>query len=251
MPDRVIEVETQGPEPAGAGSVPRPDDLSVLLGDGGAVEESLHIVVEVAVGLLPGVSGASVTLSLDSPARRFETAYASSDAFRKLDEVQYLAGSGPCVQAVRGASEVRAQLPATQWSSFSRAAGEASVSAVWSLPLEVKERITGALNLYSTDGSPWSEPAVGAARLLAKQAAAFLAGAVALAHSEHANTTLRRALETRTVIGQAQGVLMARQSIDADEAFDILRRASQRTNRKLREVAAEIVEGITHGGHRP
>ncbi len=51
---------------------------------------------------------------------------------------------------------------------------------------------------------------------------------------------LRQALETRDVIGQAKGILMASEGTTADEAFDILRRASQRLNVKVRDVAAQI-----------
>lgn len=64
-------------------------------------------------------------------------------------------------------------------------------------------------------------------------------------YSTDTNATLRLALDTLPVMGPAQGVLMARQSISPGEAFDVLRRASQRTNRKLRDVAAEIVEGVS------
>lgn len=54
---------------------------------------------------------------------------------------------------------------------------------------------------------------------------------------------LTEALESRDVIGQAKGILMASQGISVDEAFDILRRASQRLNVKLRDVAAQVIEG--------
>ena len=56
-----------------------------------------------------------------------------------------------------------------------------------------------------------------------------------------ANQHLQDALESRDVIGQAKGILMAREGLDADEAFDVLRRASQRTNRKLRDVASDLI----------
>ena len=59
--------------------------------------------------------------------------------------------------------------------------------------------------------------------------------------------SLEKALETRDIIGQAKGILMARQLIDADAAFDVLRRASQRSNTKLRDVASEVVAGVIKG----
>ncbi len=62
---------------------------------------------------------------------------------------------------------------------------------------------------------------------------------------------LRTALESRDVIGQAKGILMARQGISADEAFDLLRRASQRSNVKLRDVAAQVVAGAVRPNPDP
>jgi hypothetical protein len=56
---------------------------------------------------------------------------------------------------------------------------------------------------------------------------------------------LREALRTRAVIDQAKGILMARHHCSADKAFDFLRRRSQVTNTKLREVAKALVDDIT------
>lgn len=250
MPASVAGPGTGAREPAADTPATRPDDLTVLLQGDHSAGRLLSTVVEAALGLLPGLAGASVSILVDPLGPRFETAQASSEAVKRLDEIQYMAGSGPCVDAATNRTEVRAELPAEDWPAFSEAAEQASVRTVWSLPLEVDERVGGALNLYAADDSPWGGPEAVAGRILARQASAFLAGAMALAQSEHTNSTLRRALETRTVIGQAQGVLIGRQGITAEEAFDILRRASQRTNRKLRDVAAEIVESVSHGRHR-
>lgn len=62
---------------------------------------------------------------------------------------------------------------------------------------------------------------------------------------------LEKALETRDIIGQAKGIQMARQRIDADAAFDVLRRASQRTNSKLRDVATELVASVSESPPPP
>jgi hypothetical protein len=125
----------------------------------------------------------------------------------------------------------------------------ASSPEAWSLPVGLGDAPSACLNLYYESGDPWSGSSSRLANRLASQAGVVLANAKALSQAEQLNSTLRKALETRTIIGQAQGVLMARQGIDADAAFDILRRASQRTNRKLRDIAAEIVEGVIHKGH--
>lgn len=220
------------------------DDRSAV--DGArSVDDFLDTVLAVAVCGLTPVTGATVSL-VTGDERRYGTVTAGPLDIKAADELQYDGAGGPGVEAMERGVEVRAEIPARQWDRFSRAAEQASVRAVWSLPLQVGGATAGALSLYSTDGPPWADPTSDTARLLARQLALLLDHAAALAQSEHLNATLRRALETRTVIGQAQGILMARQGTTPDEAFDVLRRASQRTNRKLREVAAEIVDGVRH-----
>jgi AmiR/NasT family two-component response regulator len=75
----------------------------------------------------------------------------------------------------------------------------------------------------------------------ARHAAAVLANAVSIADAEATNHNLSQALATRQLIGQAMGIIMARENCSSDQAFAVLRAASQRTNRKLREIAADIV----------
>lgn len=239
--------------PADQGDAPQPafrGDLSEVLLFDQAVTDLLETVVAAAAGAVPSLSGASLSL-LKEGERRYETTTATSAVVKSLDESQYASELGPCVQAIHTGAEVRVQIPVPDWPDFSSAAELALIRSVWSLPVAVADRVAGALNLYSHVDAPWSGSGAEPARLLARQATAVLNHGMTLARSEHANVTLRRALETRTVIGQAQGVLIARQSITPDEAFDILRRASQRTNRKLREVAAEIVAGVSQGKPHP
>jgi AmiR/NasT family two-component response regulator len=103
------------------------------------------------------------------------------------------------------------------------------------------------LNLYSlTDQAPLDSAAT-SARLLAAFAAVMLANAAHLTEVETTNARSRRGLDTHGVIAQAKGILMSRQGISSEDAFDILRRASQRTNRKLRDIATELVANC----HRP
>jgi hypothetical protein len=220
-------------------------DLGFLLLTERSVDDLMDTVVGVALSTGPEISAASVSLRTRS-VKQFKTISASSPEVKEVDEVQYRTGSGPCVQAIDLGQEVRAVLPNPDWPDFSEAAGEIDMRSVWSLPLPVGEDVLGALNLYSTGDRPWV-PGSSTMGLLARQAGVLLSNALTLSRSEQLNVTLRRALETRTGIGQAQGVLMARQGITADEAFDILRRASQRTNRKLRDVATDIVSGVVHG----
>lgn len=206
-----------------------------------AVDELLGSVLAVGLAVVPALDAASVSLA--APAGWYETAASTHESVVGIDQVQYRSG-GPCVEAISTGHEVRQRLPVERWAQFSEAAEASGFAAAWSIPVMARTAPTGALNLYFKASDPWTQPASQVAATLASQASVVMANAVALSNVEQLNSTLRRALETRTVIGQAQGVLMARQHVTGDDAFDILRRASQRTNRKLRDIAAEIVAGV-------
>ncbi len=117
-----------------------------------------------------------------------------------------------------------------------------------STPLALRERTLGSLNLYSRTEESFAPAEEQAAQAFAGQASVVLTNATALATSAMVNDQLREALVTRDVIGQAKGILMARQGCSADEAFDVLRRASQRANRTLADMAEELVEAIHCSG---
>ena len=204
----------------------------------------LDVIVNVAASAVDGVDGASVSL-LVSNGTRFETSNASSELIREIDEAQYEEQEGPCVEAIRTGHETTFSVGDDQWPAFTERAAQAGVRSVWSLPLTVRDRTTGALNLYALAGDTWAETSQQVARELAAQAAIVLANAAALMSAELANEHLRVAMETRDLIGQAKGILMAREGMTADEAFDVLRRASQRTSRKLRDLAIDVVDGVT------
>jgi GAF domain-containing protein len=206
------------------------------------VERILELVTELTDRVLTSADAVSVTLLRDGDAY---TPNASEPVARDLDDTQYREGTGPCLDALRTGSAVNSSLldddARSRWPAFTAAAQEKGIAGIVSLPLAVGQRTLGALNTYSERPGPFGEQEVATASLLAQQAAAVLTNAMAFAQSLEQNEQLRAALDTRDLIGQAKGILMERQGCDADAAFDILRRASQRSNRKLRDVAAEIV----------
>jgi transcriptional regulator with GAF, ATPase, and Fis domain len=205
-----------------------------------SVSDVLDVIVTLALSVVRGADGASVSVRTgDGP--RFQTTSASSPTVRHIDEAQYERAEGPCVEAIRTNQEVIVTLPVERWPLFSGPATDAGMRSVWSLPLTVGRGAIGALTLYSTAEQPWDDIDNSAARRLASQAAVVLANASSLASSQIVNHNLQQALENRDLIGQAKGLLMARQGLTADEAFDILRRASQHSGRKLRDIASEVV----------
>jgi GAF domain-containing protein len=227
---------------AGASGPPSLPGLARLLLSEKTVSDLFDVIVNVAILAVSGVNGASVSVLIgDRP--WFGTTKASSAKVRAIDEAQYERAEGPSVEAILMSQEVGVGVPTSRWPQFSEQAVLAGMLSVWSLPLTFAERTTGALNLYSAVGQPWSTTTARAARRLGGQAAIVLAYAVRLASAELANHR-HHALADRDVIGQAMDMLRAPHAITADQALDILRRVSQHSGRKLQEIAGEVVRGL-------
>ncbi|WP_036555893.1 GAF and ANTAR domain-containing protein [Nocardioides insulae] len=168
---------------------------------------------------------------------RLKTVAPTSDVVVKVDELQYELKEGSCVDSAWEGETLRAPRLATdprwpKWGPRAAALGVASVLAI-SLP-DVGGRRVGALNLFWEQSREFSEDEVAFAHVFGRHAAVALATTLQ-------ETNLRIALDTRKRIGQAQGILMERFGLDADQSFQVLRRYSQDHNRKLREVAEDLV----------
>jgi GAF domain-containing protein len=214
------------------------------------VGEVLDQVVRAAAELVPGADMVSVTLR--SPDGTFHTPAETDPVASRLDALQYETGEGPCVDAARpsGPGHVRCEDIAAEpaWPTFGPVAAEhgvRSVLAIALLPEVSAYHYSGALNLYSGQLGGLDRGAYDVALLLAAYASLAIADTAAVSRSELTAAQLRRAIESRDVIGQAKGILMQRRGISADEAFDLLRRFSQDLNVKLAEVAALLASNHT------
>ena len=117
--------------------------------------------------------------------------------------------------------------------------------AVLSTPLATSTgEALGALNVYTRQAGGFAEAEPRTAEVVGEHAAILLGSTRALIGATQLNEQLRQAFTSREIIGEAKGIIMERQKCSPDEAFDILRRASQRENRKLRDLAEEIVARI-------
>jgi GAF domain-containing protein len=150
----------------------------------------------------------------------------------------------PSELAAHGGEPVQAPLPDPGRPALSEAAGRVGVRAVWSLPLRAYGSMFGAMTFYATDPEPWAGTRAGGARRMAQQVERIVSLAADRTRLEQMNANLWQALESRTTIGQAQGVLMATSGLSADAAFRSLARSSQDRHRKLRDVAADIVADL-------
>jgi hypothetical protein len=182
---------------------------------------------------IPGARWASITQR--APAGRFVTVTASDQLARRVDDLQYGFGDGPCLRAVAGTPvSVDAGGLQLHWPEVAvRVLADTPVRAVLSQPL----RPDASLNLYTDEPAGFGAAAAAAATEVA--AACGLALAV-IRHRARADN-LRAALESSRRIGAAIGIVMALSRCTEEQAFEQLRAASQQTHRKLRDVADEIL----------
>jgi GAF domain-containing protein len=220
--------------------------LAERLFSAGTAADVLDRVVYSAADLVPEADFASVTLRKGKS--EFETPVSTDAIATRLDEVQYRTGEGPCVDATRhdgdGIAVDHDLRNSPQWPRFGPAAADLGVRSVICfglLPNAPAPRL-GALNLYSREPSALTEVDRDVGLLLAAHAGAAIAAARSLEAADLRVTNLERALLSRDVIGQAKGMLMAQRGITAEEAFDVLRSASQNLNIKLAHIAEAITD---------
>jgi GAF domain-containing protein len=201
-------------------------------------------VTRLAAEHVPGAESTSITLIRGDTAT---TAAHHGEMALAADELQYDEGYGPCLDAGRAGVQlvVDDMRSETRWPDYAARVLEVGVRSSLSTPLPYQGTTIGALNIYSTrPGAFASEGSAEAAREVAEAVAVAVANADAHALlGEHARN-MELAMQSRSVIEQAKGVLMAQRHVDADAAFDLLREASQRYNRKLRDIAAGIVDSV-------
>ena len=192
-------------------------------------------IVGESVRLVPPARHAGVIVT--DADKNLRTVFASDVVPRQLDALQMQTGTGPCLTAARKQIVVRMHdiSADTRWTEFRQAAKSCDVGSMLCVPLYIDDRLLGTLSLYGGEPHAFREGVEPIARLLAT------VSAVALADSFQRDR-IDRALRNRDVIGQAKGILMERRGISADEAFAVLRAASQSLNVKLTQVARTLVE---------
>lgn len=207
------------------------------------VDRMLHLLTDQVVGVL-GVDGAGVSLATaDGKHLKFVTA--TSDDIAAVEDVQVSLGEGPCHEAYRTGEQVTVPYLELEdrWPTYRQIGLERGMRAVAGIPMPVSERRIGALNLYRLRPHTWGSEELETAQLLADMASGYIFNANELDDAQtRSEQNLQRALESRDVIGQSKGILMAQHQLSADAAFELLRRTSQDQNIKVREVAARIVE---------
>jgi GAF domain-containing protein len=199
-----------------------------------STQETLDKVVLVAIELIHGCD--LVGLSIAHPGG-IDTPAGNDEALNRIDELQFKLKEGPCYDALRTHETVVSGSLRTdpRWPTWGPlVAREIGVHSIASYRLFTTADTLGVMNLYSRSPDAFDVDDIYNGLALAAHVA------VALAASQNA-TNLEMALASRTGIGQAEGILMERFGIAADQAFAVLRRVSQHRNMKLNQVAEELV----------
>jgi GAF domain-containing protein len=243
-----------GDEPAGPEVVRRLDDVTGMLTSLGkllAAEEELGRVLQRSVDQMteavPGADMASVSVLRGDTG---ETVASSSEQVWAIDQDQYAAGDGPCLEAARTGEVVRTGVEGAsqRWPQFASSARAAGIGSYLCCPLMVDDRFAGSLNLYSEKAHGFADFDVALLRLYSAAACAAIQNARRYAEARELARQLGQALDSRAVIDQAVGALMAQLGLTAEQAFTELSRQSQNTNVKLREIAARLIEGLPRPG---
>ena len=223
------------------------DDLTqlveVLTGEED-VGRVLQRSVDQLVDSVPGADMASVTVLRGKAG---ETVASSNERVWAIDSDQYATGDGPCLEASRTREVVRVGVEEAleRWPGFARSARAAGVASYLSCPLFIDDEFVGSLNLYSEQPHGFSDFDVALLRLYLTAVSAAIANARRDTKARSLAEHLNKALDSRALIDQAIGVVMARRGLGAEQAFAELARESQNNNIKLRDLAARIVENAS------
>ena len=212
--------------------------------------DSLHDVLAASRQLF-AASGCGIMMVDDSS---LLCAVAATDEPGRLLEVcQEEAGHGPCVDALTFDRIVRtADLASDErWPELPRDLPDAGVRAVLGIPLHVDRVPVGSLNVYRHQPSEWSQSEIAALGGYAQLIEGFLQAALQAREREELAVQLQHALNHRVMIERAVGVIMGRDRIGAVEAYAKLRRAARSAERKVADLAAELLAGIPATGSGP
>jgi hypothetical protein len=227
-------------------------ELTDSLSPGEPREVLLARVAHRVVALMPGADAATVTLFVNG---RPTTVATTEQSMVRLDEAQYAATDGPCLEASRTEKVVRAD-PARmseRWPAFADVAREAGIGTLLSCPLflpaddivtsrrAVDHRLSGALNVWSFQRGAFDPVEAALVAMFTSAMSSIILTAARWAAAQQQAEGLLTALDSRDAIATAKGIVMARHDLGVEDAFTWLVDASQRTNRKLRDLALLII----------
>lgn len=215
------------------------DELALLVLDRESTQSVLQRVVDLVARVMPAGSEVSITVVRNE---RPATAAFTGPRALELDELQYARGYGPCVEAAVGGHvlEISDGRTETRWPDYLPGFVAAGVLSSLAVPVPAAQ-LSAGLNVYAVTAEAFTDADRQTVSRFADFAAVGLTNVDALQDARELAENLRRAMEFRSVIEQAKGILVERRKVTPDAAFRLLAHASQRANRKVRDVAEELV----------
>jgi anti-anti-sigma regulatory factor len=216
--------------------------------DGDVVDGVLRLLLNIARVTVGGADGASVSLRRQG---HLSTISASDQTISDMDADQYLTGEGPCVDAsVKGHLFHADSLDTeSRWPLFTPRARGLGIHSILSLPLLAEGQPVGALNMYSRTAFAFAPEDQEIASVLAAETSSILTTTGVDTNDDQLAQRIGKSLEVRRVIAQAEGIIMQRKGLSADDAYTELRNLSQATNQPLREAAQDVVTSTRVQGH--
>ncbi len=171
---------------------------------------------------------------------------ASSDATRTLELFELQSREGPCLDCFHSGQPIfnqdLANAVGDRWPHFARAALEQGFSTAHAVPMRLRDQVIGALNLFQTTGT-LAQDDIESAQALADVATIAILHHRASIQAQMLNDQLDQALTSRIAIEQAKGMLAGTTGLTMEQSFNQLRSYARRHNRRLADVARDVVDG--------
>jgi len=206
------------------------------------VVELLQLLVETCQSAL-GVAEAGLLLA--NPNDELELVASTSESMELVEAIQLAAEQGPCIDSFHSGRTVSVpdlDADTTEgWEEFRAVVAEQGFHSVYTVPLRLRDQVLGTLNLFGRDRGPLTEHDTRAAKALADVATIGILHERSFRATNLLREQLQVALDSRVVIEQAKGVLAHTHSVTPEQAFELLRNHARDAQRRLADVAGQIV----------
>lgn len=216
-------------------------ELADTLADDYDLIEFTELLAIRSVELL-GIADAGVILS--GGQGELQVLASSSELLRFMELIEVQVDDGPCFEAWRDGEVVRSHSledDRDRWPKFAPLALDAGFRSAYGIPMRLRDQCIGALNLFAEEPHGLDEHDEHLARALAEMAT------IGILHARYAQDKatlaeqLQSALNSRVSIEQAKGIVAAQAEVEVDDAFALLREHARRNNRRLTEVAGDVI----------
>ena len=208
------------------------------------IKSVLDGITGFAAATMTGAIGVPIECAVTLHRRkRTVTIGGSSGRAVVLDRIEQSLGDGPCIEALGSGIPVLLGDVASdrRWPEYRSALSAAGIASALGIPMNLEDDAGAVLDLFAPVAGLFDEQAVSEAVRFGDMAGKVLQLAVRIAAADHRAENMKLAMDTRTVIDLACGIIMAENKCSKDRAFEILRSASNTRNQKLNELAESLV----------